>query len=64
MWGCVAAPVRDNRGVWWPYLGKTAPAKLITKRKPAFCRVKWKKQPVQNTKDAYQLEANQRSKTG
>ena len=61
---CVAAPVRDNRGVVVAAIGITAPASSFTKTQIPHFATQVKEAACAIYKDAYQLEANQRSKTG
>ncbi|MDP5039699.1 IclR family transcriptional regulator [Flavobacterium sp. W21_SRS_FM6] len=61
---CVAAPVRDNRGVVVAAIGITAPASSFTKAQIPHFAAQVKEAANAIYKDAYQLEAEQRSKTG
>lgn len=61
---CVAAPVRDNRGVVVAAIGITAPASSFTKAQIPHFAAQVKEAAREIYKDAYQLEADQRSKTG
>jgi len=61
---CVAAPVRDNRGVVVAAIGITAPAASFSKAQIPTVAAQVKEAACAIYKDAYQLEAVQRNKTG
>ena len=61
---CVAAPVRDNRGVVVAAIGITAPASSFTKAQIPHFAAQVKEAAYGIYKDAYQLEAEQKGKTG
>ena len=61
---CVAAPVRDNRGVVVAAIGITAPAASFSKSQIPIVAAQVKEAACAIYKDTYQLETVQRIKTG